>query len=307
MRTILLTLALPLWLGTLSPKAQAQGKSLAIDTNGISFEVNHSTGDTTKKSEESLNNFNLGATARNGDQLLYVAAHGGGTEPQLHIADTKTGAISHIDLDRDDPVRALFFDKKKLYGVFYNGNLGTAGIYRINQTSGVTTLVLDLSDLDLEPIPGAVSSSGSYFYMLARPEAASQERRLIRFRTRGGTPKITAVTDADGAIVQCDKLQPNTAWKGFMCLASDTTNTVVNACRLSLSGRARCLKTLLNILRVGTGHTMLTLDQKSYFAFVYVPNEPNNQHLIKFNSRGVMVKDFRLTTIMLGAHFRARA
>jgi len=220
MRAILKTLVIPLSIAALSQIAEAQGKSLALDTNGISFEVNHSNGDITKKSEESLSNFNLGATVRSGNRLLYVAAHEGGSEPGLHIADTKRGTISHVDLDRDDPVRALFFDKNKLYGIFYNGNVGTVGIYRINQKSGATTLVLDLSDLDLEPIPGTVSSFGNYFYMLARPEVASQERRLIRFRTKSGTAKGVPEVDGNGAVVQCDKVQPNASWKGFMCMSS---------------------------------------------------------------------------------------
>ena len=288
----------------LSASTYAQGAAVALDTNGAILRVDIKTGALTEKAAEALNNFILGATARNGGKFYYVGEPSGSTEKALYTVKIGTGQIGHIDLDRNDQVRDLFFNGNKLFGIFYDGNAGTAGIYRINVKTGVTTLIIDLSTLDIEPIAGAITSYGKFYYILAKPESDSSQRRLVRFTTKtASAPQVLDVVDSTNSPVLCDKLKPNVSKKNFVCLASKNSETQVDVCRLTLKGKATVLSTLPNILRVGGGHTMLTLNQKDYYAFVYAPGEPNNQRLIKFTAKGTIKSNLAIDGIMIGGHF----
>lgn len=178
-------------------------------------------------------------------------------------------------------------------------------MYRINPATGVTTLILDLSDLNVDPIAGAITQYGGFLYMLVKPEIDANRRQLLKFRLKAGSAVLSEIVDRNQLPVQCDKLKTNTARKEFVCLASAADETQVNFCRLGLTGRATCLNTLLGIERVGGGHTMLTFDESSYYAFVYVPGEPNAQHLIRFTNRGVIRSNIAADAISIGAHFES--
>lgn len=287
--------------------AHAQNHILGLDTNGVTFEVVARTGAFTAKSELAFTSFSLGATARKGNVLYYVAIPGGGTDPALFAANSKTSAITVTDLDRNESVRALFFSGRSLYGVLYDALSNSAGVYRIDPATGITSLVVDLSGLDVEPIPGALAKVGKVYSMLVRPEVDSERRQLLTFRLRAGSAAVVEIADKDGIPVQCDKLKPNKAKKDFVCLASAADETQVNFCRLNSRGVARCVTTLPGIERVGSGHTLVTTDEANYFAFVYVPGEPDNQHLIRLNSRGAIKSNVALPTISIGGHFLTEA
>ncbi|RIL11374.1 MAG: hypothetical protein DCC75_02460 [Proteobacteria bacterium] len=284
---------------------QAQGQIAGLDTNGISFQVNSRTGEFTTDTEEAYTSFSLGGTARKGNKLYYVVVPSGSTENAIYTVDLNTDTISHVDLDRSESVRAMFFKGRKLYGIFYDGTAGSHALYRIDPSSGATTLVLDLADLDLEPIPGAFAPFGRFYYVLAKPEADSAQRRLLRFKAKSGSAQVFEVVDSSNNPVLCDKLKPKASKNNFVCLASNAGETQVSVCRMTLTGKATCLATLDGIERIGGGHTMLAADQKVYYAFVYAPGEPDNQRLIKFNSRGAIKSNLTLSTISIGAHFAA--
>lgn len=282
----------------------ADGPIVGLDTNGATFEFNPKTGAATPKTNEPFNAFSLGGTARRDGKFYYVVEPSGLTDNAIYTVVLKTSAISHVALDRDDPVRAMFFKGKKLFGVFYNGNTGLAGVYKINPVTGATTQVLDLSALDIEPITGAIAELNGFYYMLVKPEIDSTRRQLLRFKTKANSASVTEVVDASNVPVLCERLEPNFKKNNFVCMASAAAETQVNVCKLTLKGKATCTATLPNILRIGGGHTMLSADGKSYYAFVYAPGEENNQRLIKFTSKGVIKSNLVLSTILIGAHFK---
>ena len=284
---------------TTAASAQIEG----LDTNGSLFQVAQRSGAFTPGVSNPFTSYSLGGTTRKANTFYYVAVPSGGTENALFSVQLKTGVTSQVDLDRNDSVRALFFNGKSLFGVFYDGNAGTAGVYKIQPTTGVTTLVLDLSTLDVEPIAGAFTRNEKTFFMLVKPEIDATRRQLLSFRLRAGSAKLVEIADASALPVTCDKLEINAARKDFVCLASAAAETQVNFCRLSAAGRATCLNTLPGILRVGGGHTLLTLDRARYYAFVYVPGEPDNQRLIKISGRGVIQSNVSIPAISIGAHF----
>lgn len=287
----------------LSPSLWAQGLIAGLDTSGIVYQMHHRTGALTSRSNEAFTSYSLGGTARRAGKFYYIAVPSGESENALFTVVLRTGAIQHIDLDRSEDARALFFVGRKLYGIFYDGGIGFAGLYRINLSTGVTSEVLDLSELNVEPLAGSFSSVGGFFYMLTKPESDASQRNLLRFKARHGSARLFPVIDRSSNPVLCNKLKPNAANGNFVCLASDLAETQVDVCRLSLRGRATCLNTIPNIERIGGGHTMLTQDQNVYYALGYAPGEPDNQHLIRFNSRGVVRADTAIDTIFIGAHF----
>jgi hypothetical protein len=288
--------------GLFLQSAQAQGALAALNTEGITFQVNQKTGVAVDKTNETISGFSLGGTARKGNKLYYVAEPSASDENSLYVANLTTLTLTHVDLDRDDSVRALFFKGNKLFGILYNGDLGTAGLYRIAPTTGVTTLILDLSTLDVEPLAGAFTKFGSFYYMLTQPEIDGTQRRLLRFKTKAGSATLFEVEDNLGNPVLCEKLKPNAPKNNFVCMASAAAETEVKVCRMTLKGKVTCLTTLTDIRRVGSGHTLLQLGN-NYYAFVYALDEEDNQRLIKFNAKGILKANLVLDTIMIGAHF----
>lgn len=284
-------------------QASAQGAVGLLDTNGTIFQLDHRTGVMTTRAESILSGYNLGATTRRGDKFYFVSEPEGSDENAIFTVSLKTGAISYVDLDRAEDVRALFFKGTKLFGIFYDGTSGFAGLYRIAPSTGVTTFVLDLATLDIDPIPGAITQIGSWYYMLVRPEIDSSRRQILRFKPRAGSTSLTEVTDGNLSPVRCDKIQPNKAGTKLVCLASDSEETTVNVCRLAFNGTATCLTTLAGILRVGGGHTLLGPYNNKYYAFVYAPGEPDNQRFIQFTANGTLRANTTLDTISIGAHF----
>lgn len=303
-REIVFTLLVAL---SISTPVSAQSPIAALDTNGAVLLIDAKTGEITPKAEEPLSGFSLGGTARATNTLYYVAEPTGSDENSIYTVSLKSGTVTHVDLDRSESVRALFVNKRKLYGVFYDGTLGSAGVYRIDPATGVTTLVLDFSSLDLEPIAGSVVSFGGFYFLLAKPEADSGQRKMLRFKLKSSGAVVIDVLDKAGAPVLCNKMKPNAATQRFVCLAQDLAETQVSVCRLSLKGKAVCSAALSGVLRVGSGHTMLTPDQNRYYAFVYAPGEPDNQRLIRFNARGAVKANIPLSTIAIGAHFPSEA
>lgn len=285
--------------------ALAQGSATGLDTNGITFDIDPKTGTLTTLTEESFANFSLGGTTRTRDTFHYVVSPAGSQENAIYTVDLKTKTVGHVDLDRSDAVRALLTQGKKLFGIFYDGNAGTSGIYRIDPATGVTSLVLDLSELDVEPIAGAITQVGKFFYALVKPETDSGRRQILKFKLKAGSASLVDVVDAQGAPVLCDKFKPAKSEKSFVCLAQAASETQVNVCKVQLNGRAKVLNVLPSVERVGSGHTMMTADRKSFYAFVYAPNEPNNQHFVKFTPKGVVKSDVPLSTISIGAHFKS--
>ena len=288
-----------------STVASADNTLVGLNTDGTVYDINVKTGALTQKAQEALTSFSLGPITRRKGNLFYVAAPSGSSENAIFKVVVNTGAISHVDLDRsddDDEARALFFKGSKLYGVFYNGTAGTAGVYSINPTTGATRQIVDLSTLDLEPIGGAFARIGNFFFMLAKPESDSTQRRLIRFKARSGSAKVFNVATSNGVPVLCDRLKLNYNLLNFVCLASPST-TQVDVCRLGLTGRATCVKTLSDVERLAGGHTMITPNGKAFYAFVYAPGDSSAQRLIKFNAKGIVKSTNTINTIIIGAKF----
>lgn len=285
--------------------AHAQGAIAALDTNGAVLQVDTATGTLSVKATAELDGYVLGGTARRAGKFYFVAQPDNSSQNALFSVVLSSGASSQVALDRNDDVRALFFVGKKLFGVFYNGNEGSAGVYRINLTTGITTQVLDLSALDIEPIAGAFAKLNEFYYMLAKPESDSGQRRLLKFKPKAGSAKLFDVVDGSAAPVLCNKLKPNLAKNNFVCLAEANSETQVNVCKLSQKGKATVLSTLPEVRRVGSGHTMLTRNGLVYYAFVYHPEEENNQRLIKFTAKGVVKSNTPINGIAIGAHFQS--
>lgn len=292
---------------SVSSTALAANKLIGLDTNGIVYSIDPKSGTLTKLSEEAFTSFSLGATVNSKAKFYYVVTPSGASENALYTLDLKSNALTHIDLDRSESVRDLFFVKNALYGVFYNGNAGTLGVYKINPATGVTTLVLDMSDLNVEPLPGSISQLNGFNYLLVKPETDGTKRQLLRFKTRAGSAKLSSdIVTATNTLVTCDKLKPNAAKTNFVCLASvqsGGTDVQVDVYQLKQNGKAAFVKTLAGLVRVGSGHTMLTSDQKTYYALGYNASDANNQRLIKFTSKGVVKTDSAVATIFIGANF----
>ena len=285
MRKIITFIAICLSVFATTISAQADASLVGLTTSGVVASIDPATGALTEIVTDPITSFELGAIARSGNKLFYVAAPSGTSQIAIFTVNTKTNLASHVDLDRDDDhVTALFFGSGKLHGIFYNSNTGSIGVYRINPLTGVTKLVLDLSSLSAVPIGGAISRIGEFYFTIVKPTEAT--RQLVRFKLKSGTAKAKDIHSADGTPVLCDRLKPIFVAGKFVCLASPSS-TQVDVCKLNPSGVAKCSATLTNTERIAGGHTLMH-DGKSFYAFVYAPNENNNQHLIKFTSAGVI-------------------
>lgn len=294
---------------TLIPShAKAQGAIGGLDVNGAFYNINQKNGEIAWKGESPLNAFELGATARSANDLYYVAQPSGTTQNTLYKASLKSGTITQTALDLGDPVRAMFFKGKKLFAIFHNGTTGTTGLYQINTKTGSTKLILDLAELNIEPIPGAITQSGNFYYLLGKPETDYSKRVLIKFKAKAGSAVTTTeIVDSSAAPVLCDKIKINPSKKNFVCLASNSDETEVQVCKVTANGVATCSGAISGILRIGSGHTLLSRDGKIFYAFGYAPDEPDNQRLIKFNSKGVIKGNGVVSTIIIGAHFNEEA
>ena len=283
---------------------------VGLSTDGTIYQINQSTGELTDKAFEQLSSFSLGGTTRKGGNFFYVAEpSGGGGENHIFKAKIGTGEISHVDLDRaggDDQFRDLFFVERALYGVHYNGNTGAAGVYKINPRTGATTLKVDLSGLDAEPLPGAFSKLGDFFYILMKPDSEPKKRLLVKFKIKAGSARSKEIKAADDSDVSCERIALNQAPNKpdkFICLAAPSA-TEVNVCKLLVSGRATCAAEVLpNIERVAGGATLFTKDNTSYQALVYELGDADTQRLIKFNAKGTVRTTSSIIAILIGAHF----
>jgi len=284
MKTLITSLFLFASAVLFSLPAFAANTLVGLTTSGVVYQIDTTTGALTQIVDSPITNFELGATARKGNVLYYVAAPSGTSENAIYSVNTTTGLAIFYDLDRnDDHVTALFFGSGKLHGIFYNPNTGAAGVYRINPITGVTTLVVDLTALAAEPVGGAISRIGDFYYTLAKP--TTDTRQLIRFKLKAGSAKAKNILSSTGTSILCDRIKPNFKNGKFVCLASPSS-TQVDVCRLGLSGVAQCVGTLTNTERLASGHTLMH-SGNSFFALVYAPGEPNNQHLLKFTPAGV--------------------
>ncbi len=280
----------------------APRKFLGLNTSGVLYEIDSSTGALTVKVNGEIHSFTLGGFLRTNQVLYYVAAPSGATENAIFTYSIPSGTLlSVIDLDRDGEVRALFSKGRNLYGLFYDAAGGVNAIYKINPATGATTLVLDLSDLDVEPIGGAFTQLGKLYYILAKPNTDSTQRRLVSFKLKAGTAKAVEVLSPQSAPVLCDRLQAVPDGKDFVCLASPTT-TQVDVCKLSAKGKAKCKGTLPGIERVGGGFTMPVPSGKKFFAVVYATGESNNQRLVQFNAKGALKASPAVATLLIGAN-----
>ncbi len=282
--------------------APAASSLVGLDTNGDLFQIDTKTGVLTAIASEPLHSFTLGGFARLKDQIYYVGAPSGASENALYSYNLKTSVLSHIDLDRSDDVRALFLNGKKLYGIFYDGNLGSVGVYQINPLTGATTLVVDLASFNAEPIGGGLARLDKQFYLLMKPNADSTSRLLVKFKLKANSALSMVVANKEGAAVLCDRLQPNTAKNSFVCLASPST-TQVDVCKLTAGAKATCSATLSGIERIAGGATFNTADEKAYYAFVYALGESNNQRLLKITPRGSIKLNLTTDRLIIGARF----
>ncbi len=279
---------------------------LGLNTNGDIFEIDSTTGTLTEKAAEELHDFTLGGIARKKTKLYYVATPSGSLENSIYTLNLKTNTLSHVDLDRaedDDDVRAMFMVGKKIYAVFYNGSAGTAGVYRVDPLTGVTTLVRDLSALDVEPVGGAFAKLEPFYYLIVKPESDSTRRQLLRFKLKSGDVQLTEILADDGvSTVACERLKATAKHKNFICLAAASA-TQVDICKLKTNGVATCLSTLSNIERVAGGHTLSTPNEKTFYAIVYELGDSSTQRLVKFNAKGVVLSTVTINTILVGMRY----
>lgn len=286
--------------------SQAAPSLVGVNTDGTVYQIDTTTGALTMKAQEQTSSFSLGGFTRKSNKVYYIAAPSGTSENSIYTLVLKTGLLTHVDLDRSDEVRALFFSGQKLYAVFYDGNQGTVGLYRVNPTTGVTKLVADFSSLDVEPIGGAYAKLGDFYYMLAKPNTDSTLRRLLRFKLRATGAKLFNVVTSAAAPITCDRLKVNQAKQNFVCLASPTTSQV-DVCKLKPNGVASCSATLANVLRLAGGHTMMTPNEKTYYALVYEIGDENSQRLIQFTPAGAVKRFVTVSSIVVGADFQPPA
>lgn len=265
-----------------APRAQAQTDLVGINTSGDVYQINTSDGTLTLKAQEAVTTIDLGAIARKKNLLFYVAAPSGSSENSLFKVSISTGAITKVDLDRNDTAKSLFFNGNKLYGIFYNSSTGDSGVYKINITTGATTLLVDLSAINAEPLGGAIARQGAFFHTIVKP--TEETRQLLRFKLKANSAVVNDIKSPTGTDIKCDKIKPHPSLPSFVCVAS-TSSTQVDVCKLSLKGVARCGGTLTSIIRIGSGHTMMR-SGKRYYVFGYAAGEPNNQRLVSFNAAG---------------------
>ena len=278
---------------------------VGLSTDGTVSEIDLASGALTTITQEQTTSFTLGGIARKKDTLYYVAAPSGTSENSIYTVDIKLKSISRVDIDRaavDDDVRALFLNGKKLFAVFYNGNTGTAGIYRIDPKTGATTLAYDFSDLGAEPIGGAFARIGNFYYFILKMETDNSIRILLKVKTNGKNASIVQIVDAAGTPVQCDRIKFNPSRLGFVCMATPATDQV-NVCSLKLNGKAKCGASLPDVQRVGGGHTMMSPNGKDFYALVYSPTDANSQRLIKFKANGKIKSTVTISSILVGARF----
>ena len=301
--SLLLSLVALIFVASLSAPAQAATTLVGLNTSGTLYQIDPKSGALTQVADEQITSFTLGGLTRQNKTLYYVAAPSGTSENAIYTLNLKTKALNHVDLDRGDDVRALFTNGKSLYGVFYNGSSGSIGVYKINSSSGVTQLIVDLSALGLDPVGGSFAKLKSDYYLLSKPNSDSAQRTLVRFKLKAGSAKLVTVANkSGGAAVLCDRIQPNTKKNNFVCLAS-TSSTQVDVFNLGTDGKAKFLATLAGIERLAGGATMTTSDEKSYYALVYATGESNNQRLLKISSKGVIKNNATINTLIVGAQF----
>lgn len=281
----------------------AASKLVGLNTSGAVYEVDAKTGTLTKLTEDSSSNFSLGATARFKSTFYYVAAPSGASEYAIFSVNLKTNAVTYVDLDRSENVVALFLSGKNLYGVFYDSsNTGAVGVYKITPSTGATSLVVDLSSLSIEPVPGSLTKLTNSYYLIGKPSGDSTKRQLVKFRLKAGSAKATSIATKEGTDVLCDRILPNTNKQSLVCLASPSS-TQVDVCQLSAGAKANCKSTLSGIERVAGGATFTTQDEKTYYAFVYATGESNNQRLLGLSSAGKIKTNATVSTLIIGAHF----
>lgn len=284
--------------------AYALNTLVGLTSDGRVVQIDTTTGALTDIVQQEITNFSLGAIARKKDTLYYVAAPSGTNEYSIFIANLKTPLLIPYDLDRNDEVRALFLNGKKVQGIFYDGTAGTVGIYRIDPISGVTTLITDLSALSVEPVGGTVVRSNDSFYALVKPNIDSTRRQLLRFSLKGTKPTVVDIKAADGSAVLCDRIQATADGKGLVCVASPST-TQVTVCKLTFKGIATCGTTLTSLERVAGGHTLVTANKKIFYVLGYAPGDQNSQRLVSFNKSGVVKSTITIPAIITGLRFAA--
>lgn len=289
--------------------AAAESSLLGYNTNGDIYQVNPASGELTLKAQDQLHSFTLGAIARKGSTLYYIAAPAGATENAIYTANTSTATVTHADLDLsddDDNATQLFFFGNKLIGLFYNSTSGTFRALTINPTTGATTLKLDLTSLDVEPIGGSIARIGKFFYLLAKPGADGSRRQLVRFKVGSNSAKVFEVQTkgANAEPVLCDRIKLIRKSLTFFCLASPSS-TQVDTYRVTTAGRAVFLSTMTGIERIAGGHTLVTPNEKVFYAFVYATGETNNQRLIKLSASGQVKANVAVNTLLVGARFGA--
>lgn len=289
--------------------AFADSTLLGYNTSGTVFQIDPKTGALTQKAAEELHSFSLGAIARRKSKLYYVSAPSGTTENSIFTADTQSGTISHVDIDKaddSDEVVDLFFSGNKLLGIFYSGSTGALLINRIDPTTGATTLVKDFTSLDIEPVPGAISRIGKFVFILAKPSSDSSRRQLVRYRVPSGTIKTFDIQTKGPTPtnVLCDRIKLIRDSLTFLCLAS-SSDTQVDVFRVNQNGKAKFLSTLSGISRIAGGHTLVTPNEKAFYAFVYATGESNNQRLLKISALGQLKSNALINTLIVGARFGA--
>jgi hypothetical protein len=304
-----------------SHSSHAQPILIGPNTSGDLHELNVKTGELTLLTGEPLTNISLGPTVLSANKklLYYVGVPSGSSENALYTLNIAASTLSHIDLDRSDEVRALLVKGRKLYGLFYDSTSGNVAIYQINASSGATTLVVDLTDLEIEPIGGAITQVGSDYYLLVRPNANYNLRLLLRFKLKANSGSVSALSTKQGAVVACDKFQPLPSAtggsatpaspqlpKGFLCLAPPADGSATNpvqACKVTLKGEATCTQTLEGIERLSSGHTFLK-HKNSYYLLAYATGETNNQLLLRLNAKGQIKANTIVDTLFIGAAIR---
>lgn len=281
--------------------ADAQTDLVGVNTSGDISQINLTDGSLTLKAQEAVTSIDLGAVARRKGNFYYVAAPSGTTNHALFIVNLASGTISKVFLDRSDTAKTLFFFNSKLHGIFYNGNTGDAGVYKINIKTGTTTLVVDLSSFKAEPVGGAISRSGLFFFSLLKPTETT--RQLVRFRLRANSATVKDILAPDGKDVICDKIKNHPSLTALTCVASPSL-TEVKVCKLSFKGVAKCLGTLTTLTRIGAGHTMMK-NGKKFYVFGYAPADAEQQRLVTFNAAGKELANSAIPngSIFVGARF----
>lgn len=241
----------------------------------------------------SLSTDDPGASARRGN-TLYVITKGVDESVNTLFIQGITGRLNeHVTLDRSDSVRALFFKGRNLFAIFYNSDMGSAALYSINPVTGVSTLVLDLTEFGIEPLHGALTTVDGFYYLLAKSISDADRRILLKFRLSAGSASALNISDQHGDAVQCEKIRANPAKKNFVCLAPNVEKTRVNVCRVTSNGIATCGRALRGAARLELGPSLMSEDGKSYWAIVRTRNDTGESNtFLNFSADGkVLLKD----------------